>query len=158
MKKNYFLFVLAALAAGLLFLAGCGLGDSASAALNIPEGKVTLYKSPTCGCCAVYSSYLGKKGLKAEIVDVPDIQVIKEQYKIPSSMESCHTTVIGDYFVEGHVPLEAIAKLMAEKPDIRGIAMPGMPTGSPGMSGAKSGPFVVYAVGNNGNTYEFMRI
>jgi len=149
---------LAVLAAGLLFLAGCGSGDSASIAPDIPGGKVTLYKSPTCGCCAIYPSYLSKKGLNAEIVDVPNIQVIKNQYKIPSSMGSCHTTIIGDYFVEGHVPTEAIAKLMAEKPDIKGIAMPGMPTGSPGMSGAKSGPFVVYAVGNNGNTYEFMRI
>ena len=73
-------------------------------------------------------------------------------------MESCHTVVIGDYFIEGHIPLEAVEKLLVEKPDIKGIAMPGMPSGSPGMPGAKKGDFVIYAVNNDGTTEEFMRI
>ena len=73
-------------------------------------------------------------------------------------MQSCHTTTIGNYFVEGHIPIEAIEKLMTEKPNIKGIAMPGMPSGSPGMPGAKQGPFIIYAIGNDGSVGEFMRM
>ena len=93
------------------------------------------------------------------IMDDPDIpDFVKEKYGIPYSMRSCHTTVIGDYFVEGHVPIEAVEKLMLEKPDIKGIALPGMPSGSPGMPGSKQGPFIVYAINKDGSTSEFMRI
>ena len=73
-------------------------------------------------------------------------------------MESCHTTVIGEYFVEGHVPVEAIEKLLAEKPDVAGIGMPGMPSGSPGMPGAKQGQFIIYSINKDGTINEFMRI
>ena len=73
-------------------------------------------------------------------------------------MEICHTTIIGDYFVEGHVPLEAVEKLLTEKPDIKGIAMPGMPSGSPGMPGAKKGDFVIYAVNRDGSYEEWTRL
>ena len=82
----------------------------------------------------------------------------KKEHEIPSELESCHTTIIGGYFVEGHIPLEAVEKLLKEKPDIKGIAMPGMPSGSPGMPGAKKGDFVVYKVNNDGSYDEFMRI
>ena len=71
---------------------------------------------------------------------------IKEKYQIPDNMQSCHTTIIEDYFVEGHVPIEAIRKLLATKPDIDGIALPGMPSGSPGMSGIKTEAFKIYAL------------
>ena len=83
---------------------------------------------------------------------------VKANYEIPSQLESCHTAVIGDYFVEGHVPLEAVEKLLMEKPDVAGIAMPGMPSGSPGMPGTKRGDFIVYSVNNDGSYEEFMRI
>ena len=66
--------------------------------------------------------------------------------------------IYGNYFVEGHIPIEAIKKLLVEKPDIKGIAMPGMPSGSPGMPGAKDGQFIIYAVAKDGSTYEFMRV
>lgn len=72
-------------------------------------------------------------------------------------MQSCHTTVIGGYYIEGHVPVEAIKRLLEEKPQIDGIALPGMPAGSPGMSGSKEGPFVIYSI-SGGQTSEFMRI
>ena len=73
-------------------------------------------------------------------------------------MESCHTTVMGNYFVEGHIPLEVVNKLLTEKPDIKGIAMPGMPNGSPGMPGVKRGDFVIYAINNDGSYAEWMRL
>ena len=120
--------------------------------------KVTVFKSQSCGCCSLYVKYMDQKGLKVETTLVQDMSTIKSKYQIPPSMESCHTAVIGNYVVEGHMPLEAIEKLMAEKPDIKGIAMPGMPYGSPGMPGAKQGSFVIYALQNDGSTTEFMRI
>jgi|SRR3989338_627911 len=117
----------------------------------------TIYKGSTCGCCSLYTDYFKNKGDKeVSVIDVPDISVIKEKYNVPSQLQSCHTTVIGDYFIEGHIPMEAISKLLTEKPAIAGIAMPGMPSGSPGMPGSKTGPFVIYAVNKDGTYNEFM--
>ncbi len=82
---------------------------------------------------------------------------IKKKYQIPQNMESCHTGVIEGYFVEGHVPVEAIEELLAEKPDISGIALPGMPPGSPGMPDQKTEAFKIYAL-SDGTASEFMII
>ncbi|MBU2612584.1 MAG: hypothetical protein KKB62_02575 [Nanoarchaeota archaeon] len=123
------------------------------------EGKMILYKSSTCGCCEVYSQYFkGKGNSEIEIVTVLDNRRVMDEYNIPGFLESCHTTVVGNYFVEGHIPLEAIEKLLTENPNIAGIGMPGMPSGSPGMPGPKSGDFVIYGVNYDGSTFEFMRI
>lgn len=123
------------------------------------EGEMKIYKSSSCGCCNIYSSYYSNKGNSdVEIITQQTIDDVKEKYGVPESMLSCHTTIIGDYFVEGHVPLEAIEKLLEEKPDIAGIAMPGMPLGSPGMPGAKEGDFIIYSIDYEGNIEEFMRI
>ncbi len=85
------------------------------------------------------------------------IEEVKEELDIPEEMWSCHTSVVGDYYVEGHVPVEAIRKLLDERPDIDGIALPGMPQGAPGMSGAKSEPWVIYSI-SDGNVEEFVTI
>ena len=122
------------------------------------DGQVTLYKSMSCGCCGAYASWLQRQGLVVNILNIEDMIGIKERYDIPASMRSCHTTTYGNYVVEGHIPIEAVKKLLDEKPNIRGIAMPGMPSGSPGMPGAKQGPFVIYALNNDESTTEFMRI
>lgn len=123
------------------------------------EGDIKVYKSMTCGCCELHAKYIDSKGsFDVDRIDVQDVSVIKDQYEIPNALRSCHTTVIGDYFVEGHIPIEAVNKLLEEKPDIAGIAMPNMPSGSPGMPGAKYGDFVIYAVKHDGSFYEFMRI
>ena len=120
---------------------------------------IQFYKSITCGCCDVNANYLKSKGgLDIRVSAKTDISDIKAKYGVPSELQSCHTAIIGDYFVEGHMPLEAIDKLLAEKPDIKGIALPGMPAGSPGMPGQKSRDFVIYAVNNDGTSSEFMRI
>lgn len=92
-----------------------------------------------------------------ETIYTEDMASIKAGYKIPRDMESCHTTVIGDYFVEGHVPIKAVEKLLNEKPNIEGIALPGMPSGSPGMSGAKVEKFKIYAI-SNGTARSFMTL
>ena len=129
------------------------------AALDSFDGEVKYYKSLTCGCCTLHENYLkSKTNLDIKDFSLNDISSIKRQYGVPQELESCHTIIMGDYFVEGHIPVEAIEKLMEGKPDIKGIAMPGMPSGSPGMPGAKYGDFVIYAVNNDGSYEEFMRI
>ena len=128
-------------------------------ALENFNGDVGFYRSLSCGCCNLHESYLIRNGnLNVKDIRMDDISSIKNKYKIPSEMQSCHTAVIENYFVEGHIPLEAINKLIAEKPNIMGIAMPGMPSGSPGMPGTKSGDFVIYAVNSDGSYDEFMRM
>jgi hypothetical protein len=119
--------------------------------------KVVIFKSPTCGCCVGYSAYLEDQGFEVEVVNQEDITSVKDEHNIPFSMQSCHTAIIGDYFVEGHVPVEAIDKLLSEKPDIDGIALPDMPAGSPGMPGVKSEEFVIYSL-NSGDDQEFVRL
>ena len=91
------------------------------------------------------------------MITTENMQSIKTKYDIPKNMESCHTSIIDNYFVEGHIPLEAINKLLIEKPLIDGIALPNMPSGSPGMPGIKRETFVIYSI-TNGQIGEFMRI
>lgn len=163
MKKGIFVLIL--LFAVMLAVSACNT-NSGNAAVdtksnangNNAKVKVTIFKSESCGCCGLYSTYMGKNGFDVEVVETADASSIKTKYNIPVKMQSCHTAVIGDYFAEGHVPKEAIDKLLAEKPDIAGIALPGMPSGSPGMPGKKYSEFVVYAVYKDGSTSEFMRI
>src|SRR3989344_5626476 len=118
---------------------------------------MAMFKSPSCGCCSVYSDYISRKVANLKINQVDDIEKVKRDAGVPANLESWHTSFIGDYFIEGHVPAEAIAKLMTEKPNITGIAMAGMPQGSPGMPGSKRGDFVIYAVNQDGSSVEFMR-
>jgi hypothetical protein len=115
----------------------------------------TVYRSPSCGCCEAWVAYLKTKGFDATVVSTDDLGAVKEKMHVPADMQSCHTAVIAGYVVEGHVPVEAIIKLLGEKPQITGIAVPGMPGGSPGMSGPKES-FMAYAFGPQGKTV-FMR-
>ena len=99
--------------------------------INIP--KVISFRSASCGCCKKWINHLRDNGL--EVVDniVEDVSAIKNQYQIPNNLRSCHSAQISNYTIEGHVPIESINKLFREKPIIKGIAVPGMPIGSPGM-------------------------
>ena len=100
---------------------------------NIDNPKVVSYRSASCGCCKKWINHLRDNGL--EVVDniVEDVSAIKIQYQIPNNLRSCHSAQIGKYIIEGHVPIESINKLLEEKPLISGLAVPGMPHGSPGM-------------------------
>ncbi len=119
---------------------------------------ITIYHSPTCGCCELYENYLRGFGLQVNSVEVSEAQLaqIKAELGIPQNLWSCHTVKIGNYFVEGHVPIEAINKLLEEKPNIKGIALPGMPPGSPGMSGIKTSLFTIYAY-DGSNIFTFIK-
>jgi hypothetical protein len=103
-----------------------------------------LYKNPNCGCCEEYAKYLRENGFEVEVIATHDMPMIKEEHKVPAKLEGCHTTMIGPYVLEGHVPVESVNKLLAERPLIKGISVPGMPAGSPGMGGQKQGPLTVY--------------
>ncbi len=106
--------------------------------------SITLYKSPNCGCCSGHAKALEAAGFTVTIEETDNLDLVKQTYNIPADGASCHTSVIGDYVVEGHVPLEAIEKLLTERPDIAGIGLPGMPIGTPGMPGRKTAPYDVY--------------
>jgi hypothetical protein len=139
----------------LAALAVLALTGGIVAVIATPEGakaKATVYKSPECHCCGNYVGYLRKHGFDVRIEEIADMTPLKRRFGIPPDLESCHSMAIGGYIVEGHVPIAAIDRLLAEKPDIRGIALPGMPEGSPGMPGPKSGPFVIHTISGAGST------
>ena len=105
---------------------------------------VEVFKTPTCGCCNEYVLFLEEEQFEIKQTNMTSMDSIKTKYNIPGEMQSCHTGVVGKYFIEGHVPIEAINKLLKEQPDIDGIALPGMPMGTPGMPGDKEAPYVIY--------------
>lgn len=149
-------------AATALALAGCGprraqedARDQTPASESSPpltpaaaSTAMTVYRDPSCGCCEAWGEIARKAGYQVKIVDHPDMPVIKRQYGVPEELLSCHTTAVGGYAVEGHVPIADVKRLLAERPaEVRGIAVPGMPAGSPGMevpNGTKQ-PFQVMA-------------
>lgn len=122
--------------------------------------EMVVYKSATCGCCTIHANYMQFNGYRVETIDTDEMEAIKQQYNIPAEIWSCHTTIVndGEYYVEGHIPIEAIEKLLEEEPDIAGIGMPGMPSGSPGMPGPKHAPFEVMQVNHEQDVSLFKRI
>ena len=118
---------------------------------------VEVFKTPSCGCCYGYVLFLEDKKFKVKQTDMRSLHTIKQKYNIPVEMQSCHTTIMGKYFIEGHVPFEAVNKLLKEQPDIDGIALPGMPIGTPGMPGDKDEPYVIYQL-KDGKSSVFMTI
>lgn len=149
MKKNYLLISsLLIVVVGAFFIFNTG---------KVEGTQITIYKSPNCGCCVGHAAELERNGFDVQIIPTYDMEFIKTKHQIPSEMESCHTSIIGDYFVEGHVPIKAINKLLEENPDIDGISLPRMPSGTPGMPGVKKGEWVIYSL-SNGKYSEFMRI
>lgn len=132
---------------------------------NLPQEdglnwKAIVYYSPTCGCCLNYRDYLKRNRFAVQEMVVSN-QVLRQQkinQKIPTSLWSCHTTLVEGYVVEGHIPVEAINKLLLERPKISGIALPGMPSGSPGMPGIKKEVFRIFAFDESGQTKLFLEI
>ncbi len=122
-------------------------------ALPVPlraENKpaATLYRNPNCDCCLEYAKYLRSNGFEVTVDANQDLARLRKQLHVPEKFEGCHVMVIGRYAVEGHVPVATLNKLLAEQPDIVGVSLPGMPLGSPGMTGRKAGPFTIYEIRN----------
>lgn len=119
---------------------------------NAASIKATLYKNPQCSCCESYASYLGKNGFDVTVIPSNDLELLNQQHGVPAALDGCHTTLIEGYVVVGHVPVEVVERLLKERPDITGIAIPGMPPGTPGMDGPKDGPITIYAFGKSGQS------
>ncbi len=144
------------------FISFAPQNDTYEAQLAVADfgaGKsVTLYKSPNCGCCTGHAKALEEAGFAVTIEETNNLDAVKQSHNIPAGGASCHTSVIGDYVVEGHVPLEAIEKLLTEQPDIPGIGLPGMPIGTPGMPGPKLAPYEVYQLSEGGEMSTYLTI
>ncbi len=95
--------------------------------------KMTVTKEPSCGCCGAWVDHVRKAGFPVEVIESPGVNRLKVRLGVPQALASCHTAEVSGYVIEGHVPADAIKRLLAEKPKARGIAVPGMPVGSPGM-------------------------
>ncbi|WP_319546655.1 DUF411 domain-containing protein [Ruegeria conchae] len=121
---------------------------------------IKVYKTQTCGCCSAWVDHLISAGIRADTLDVGQEQLwtLKEQMKIADELSSCHTAIVGDYFVEGHVLAEDIYRLLAEHPEGLGLTVPGMPMGSPGMDFSdEREPYETLLVGLDGKTSVFTR-
>ncbi|KZL18276.1 hypothetical protein PsAD2_02668 [Pseudovibrio axinellae] len=123
-KKNLLTGVFAAaLATGVFSLSAHAEGDK----------ELTVYKSEFCGCCTQWSDALKEAGFSVTVHNTEDLERVKRQAAIPENMQSCHTAMVDGYVFEGHVPLEAVTRMLEERPDIKGLSVPGMPMGSLGM-------------------------
>ncbi|AWB25211.1 MULTISPECIES: DUF411 domain-containing protein [Methylobacterium] len=105
-----------------------------------------LYKNPQCQCCDAYAKVLQRNGIAVTVEETPALAALKREHGVPEPLQGCHTLLIDGYVVEAHVPVAAVKRLLAERPAIRGISLPGMPAGSPGMDGEKTAPFTVYEI------------
>lgn len=126
-------------------------------AAALAAGEITVYKSPTCGCCSKWVDHLKANGFDVRAVDVGDLNGIKARYGVQRHLASCHTAVVDGYVVEGHVPAEAIKRLLRQRPAVKGLAVPGMPVGSPGMEGPNPERYDVVTFDAAGRQEVFMR-
>jgi len=152
-KTNLFAaWMLAALASVAMVTIGVVLVQGPAKAADI-----TVYKSPTCGCCGKWVEHLEANGFSVEVKQRRDLRPIKQQLGVQAALQSCHTGVIDGYVIEGHVPAADIRRLLEQRPAVRGLAVPGMPMGSPGMEGPRPQPYEVVTFDAEGNTRTFSR-
>lgn len=118
---------------------------------------IVVHKSASCGCCGSWVEHMRKASFAVEVRDQDDINPLKERLGVPDGKASCHTAEVGGYFIEGHVPAEDVKRLLTEKPDAKGLVLPGMPMGSPGMEmpDGRTQPYTVELVHKDGSTSAF---
>ena len=146
--------------------AGCGSRETAKAdqplalvadaSVDLPT--VLVYKSPTCGCCNGWVEHLRAAGFTVDARNTTNLIAVKLDAGVPRAMTSCHTALVDGYVVEGHVPAAQLKRLLTERPDLAGIAVPGMPVGSPGMEGVNAQPYQVLSFDAQGNAAVFAEI
>ncbi len=142
---------------GIAALVALGAGWAGGLFGAKAAAEVTVYKSPWCGCCGQWVEHLRNNGFDVTVRTVEDLDPVKARYGIGPALESCHTAVVGDYVVEGHVPAADIRRLLAERPAARGLAAPGMPGGAPGMESAERAPYTVFLFDRDGRTTVYAR-
>ena len=118
--------------------------------------EMTVYRSPSCGCCGVWVEHAKKHGFQIKDVKTEEMEALKQKYNIPTALASCHTTIIDAYVMEGHIPADDIKRFLTEKPQMAGLALPGMPIGTPGMEARDlKQPFQVLAFNDKGEVEVF---
>lgn len=130
-----------ALATGIL------AGATAPAQQSLPG--LVVYKDPGCGCCGAWAEHMEANGFPVTVKTTDDISGMSRAAGIPDDFQGCHLAIVDGYIVSGHVPAATVKKLLSERPAIRGITLPGMPLGSPGMGGGKEAPFTIYAISDD---------
>ena len=128
--------------------------DSIKVSDTIHNTEITVYKSPTCGCCKEWVTYLEEEGFKVKAIDSDDVDAIKVEYGLPDpKLNSCHTAIVDDYIIEGHVPASDIERLLRTRPaNIKGLSAPGMPMMSPGMASRTPKDYAVLSFTESGET------
>ncbi|MEX4010016.1 DUF411 domain-containing protein [Neoaquamicrobium sediminum] len=112
--------------------------------------EVMLYKNPQCGCCESYADYLRQNGFTVTVEPTHQLASMSREAGVPDDVQGCHLSIIEGYAVSGHVPVATVSKLLTGRPDIKGVTLPGMPLGSPGMGGAKERPFEILEISKSG--------
>ena len=147
--------------AGLLVAGSALLASRTAASATDEESRlamaatlteITVYRSPSCGCCKKWVTHLEEAGFTVKQVELDDLSEIKAQAGVPEKLHSCHTALVGRYAIEGHVPAADIQRLLAEKPDVHGLSAPGMPAGSPGMEGGAKVKYDVVSFTRDGKS------
>jgi hypothetical protein len=146
-SRRAMLLSVVGVAGGAAAIGGASGVFSSRAEPTASRGQVTLYKNPQCDCCEGYAAYLRHNGFEVKVIPTNDLTVMGEKYGISDSLQPCHISLIGGYVVGGHIPMEVIDRLLSERPQITGIALPGMPEGTPGMPGKKPGPLQIFEIG-----------
>ena len=158
----------------LTFVAACGTGDAddagaageaattlaASPTRAVADAlpRALVYKTPSCGCCNLWVDHMREAGFEVDARNLNDLIPVKIDAGVPPRMSSCHTALIDGYVVEGHIPAEHVKRLLEERPDVVGIAVPGMPIGSPGMEGIGARPYQVLSGDREGNVEVYAEV
>lgn len=148
-----------ALAVGVGTVVAVGGGNGGATASTQDQGapEMVVYRSPTCGCCLGWVEHVREAGFRVRVEDRTDLAPVKAELGVPVDLASCHTARIDGYVIEGHVPAADVRRLLAEQPEVKGLAVPGMPVGSPGMEGPDPEPYAVVAFDGEGGREVFAR-
>ena len=150
-------FVVSLLFVLFSLLPACENGQE-SVATESQTAVISVYKTPTCGCCKKWVNHLREKGFTVETHDQPSLTALKQEQGVPKGAEACHTALVDGYVIEGHVPAQDVARLLEERPAaVRGLVVPGMPLGSPGMEADRTEPYSVLAFDDTGRVSTFAR-
>jgi hypothetical protein len=152
-KRMVRTFALGVSVVALTLTTGAAPASFIDAAAKKPT--ITVYKDPSCGCCKSWIEHLIKHGYRVDAKDTPEMTEVKRTLGIPDGLTACHTAVVNGYLIEGHVPAADIARLLQEKPKVAGLAVPGMPMGSPGMEGPRAQHYQVLSFDKAGKTKVF---
>ena len=139
-------------ASGLLLLSVGAAATRNVGTTSVKPIAIKVYKTPQCGCCKGWVQHLRDNGFQVETMDMPDLSMIKQKYGVKPELQACHTAIVNGYVVEGHVPADVILRFLKEHPAVAGIAVAGMPSGSPGMEGGSKQAYNVLTFDRAGHT------